>query len=218
MKTKQCNIIGIIACIIVAIIMILFYLFLMGGENFHFVKFNRNYPYLVRYVLNFVLPIILAWAFYFVCRPTTWVRYWLYALMVIGAALSLFMFVRMAWSIATDEYIATDIIFREPFDTSGVLRLGQCIYDLLFMLFLPWLWFDRHDHIENKSYGGYFGIAVLATFVLWFHWILPPPPPMHTYGGEQLLFFLAFFLVFGFTSMLYLIYYSIVLAFKSKSK
>ena len=33
MKTKQYNTIGIIACIIVAIIMILFYIFLMGGES-----------------------------------------------------------------------------------------------------------------------------------------------------------------------------------------
>ena len=154
MKTKQYNTIGIITCIIVAIMMILFYLFLMGDEGFHFVEFNRNYPYLVNYVLTFVLPVILAWVFYFVCYPATWVRYWLYALMVIGAALSLFMFVRMAWSIATDECVATDIIFREPFDTSVVLLFGKYIYNLLFMLFLPWFWFDRHDHIENKSYGG----------------------------------------------------------------
>ena len=143
MKTNQFKKIGIIACIIVAIIMILFYIFLMGGENFHFVKFNLNYPYLVRYVLTFVLPIILAWVFYFLCRPATRVRYWLYALMVIGSALSLFMFVRMTWSIVTDEYVVSDIIFREPFDTSVVLLLGQFIYNLLFMLFLPWLWFDR---------------------------------------------------------------------------
>lgn len=214
MKTKQCKIIGIIACIIVAIIMILFYIFLMGGENFHFVEFNRNYPYLVSYVLTFVLPIILAWVFYFLCPPATRVRYWLYAFMLIGSALSLFMFVRMTWSIVTDEYVVSDIIFREPFDTSVVLLFGQFIYNLLFMLFLPWLWFDRHDHIGNKSYGGYFGIAFLATFVLCFDLILPPPPPMHTYGGEQFLFFVAF----GFTSMLYMIYFSIVFAYKSKSK
>ena len=214
MKTKQYNTIGIITCIIVAIMMILFYLFLMGDEGFHFVEFNRNYPYLVNYVLTFVLPVILAWVFYFVCYPATWVKYWLYALMAIGAALSLFMFVRMAWSIATDECVTTDIIFREPFDTSVVLLFGKYIYNLLFMLFLPWFWFDRHDHIENKSYGGYFGIAFLSTFVLCFHWILPPPPPMHTYGGEQLFFLFAF----GFTSILYLIYYSIVFAWKSKFK
>ena len=198
--------------------MVIFYLLLMGriGEcnegYLSFFEFHRNYPYLVGYALTFVLPVILSWVFYFAYSPKTWVKYWLYGLMTFGAILTLFMFARMGWSIATNEMVYDDISFREPFSISGVIAFGRFIYVILFMLFLPWFWFDKHDKKQNRKYGKYYGLAILTTFILCFDWMLPPPPPIHTYGGEQLLFIVAF----GWSSIVYLIYYSIVHVWKHR--
>ena len=101
---------GITACIVIALIMLIFYSYLIGLDlgkcttyiagksaayldniswaHFSFDNFLDNCHRLVEFVVLYLIPMVLPWLLYFIFRPTTKIRYWLFVQM--GVALFLF--------------------------------------------------------------------------------------------------------------------------------
>ena len=155
---------GIIACIVIALTMLIFYSYLIGLElgkcttyiagksaayldnisckHFSFDNFLNNCHRLVEFVMLYLIPMVLPWLLYFIFRPTTKIRYWLFVQM--GVALFLFVaipFSLIAMSSPNLLPIRADgfdyVSFPDPFEFVAIPTLGAIISFLSLAFFLP---------------------------------------------------------------------------------
>ena len=155
---------GIVTTIVVAVAMLLFYSYLIGLDlgkcttyiagksaayldniswaHFSFDNFLDNCHRLVEFVMLYLIPMVLPWLLYFIFRPTTKIRYWLFVQM--GVALFLFVaipFSLIAMSSPNLLPIRADgfdyASFPDPFEFVAIPTLGAIISSLSLALFLP---------------------------------------------------------------------------------
>ena len=155
---------GIVTTIVVAVAMLLFYSYLIGLDlgkcttyiagksaayldniswaHFSFDNFLDNCHRLVEFVMLYLIPMVLPWLLYFIFRPTTKIRYWLFVQM--GVALFLFVaipFSLIAMSSPNLLPIRADgfdyVSFPDPFEFVAIPTLGAIISSLSLAFFLP---------------------------------------------------------------------------------
>ena len=155
---------GIVTTIVVAVAMLLFYSYLIGLDlgkcttyivgksaayldnisckHFSFDNFLDNCHRLVEFVMLYLIPMVLPWLLYFIFRPTTKIRYWLFVQM--GVALFLFVaipFSLIAMSCPNLLPIRADsfdyVSFPDPFEFVAIPTLGAIISSLSLAFFLP---------------------------------------------------------------------------------